>query len=74
MQNVSNRQRRAQSKMASGPETAEYVILDPSHRVDLRGEFAGVKVVVKNGHQTVRLTESAARFYLDSGSIAPLAS
>jgi len=51
------------------PSTHEYEILDPSHRPDLRGEFAGAKVFHRGGKQFVRLHEAQAKFYLDSGSV-----
>lgn len=51
------------------PSTHEYEILDPMHRPDLRGEFAGGKVYHRGGKQFVRLTEAQAKFYEDSGSV-----
>jgi hypothetical protein len=75
MKNMSHRHRRAALKSAAvrGPELKPYVILDASHRPDLRGEFGGVKVKkLPNGKQVVHLTDKTARFYLDSGSIAPM--
>jgi hypothetical protein len=47
----------------------EYEVLDPHHKPDLNGELAGGKVYRKQGREYVMLTESQARFYLDSGSI-----
>jgi hypothetical protein len=51
------------------PQTHEYEILDPSHQPDLRGEFAGTKVMHRGGKHFVRLNDAQAKFYLDSGSI-----
>lgn len=73
MKNMSYRHHRAARKMAAkmGPVLTDYVIVDPAHRPDLRGELAGAKVRHHDGKQIVSLTENAARFYLDSGSIRP---
>jgi hypothetical protein len=54
--------------------TSDYEILDPAHRPDLKGEFAGAKVFREGTKQFVSLTESQAKFYLDSGAIAPVES
>jgi hypothetical protein len=73
MKNLAHRHRRAARKMgAAAPVLTAYVICDPDHRPDLRGEFAGTKVVRMGSQQVVYLSASAARFYLDSGSIEPL--
>lgn len=73
MQNMSYRHRRAARKMAAkmGPVLTDYMIVDPAHRPDLRGELAGAKVRHHEGKQIVALTKKAAQFYLDSGSIRP---
>jgi len=52
--------------------TQEYEILDPSHQPDSKGELGGAKVYVRGGKQLVRMTPDHAKFYLDSGSLAPL--
>lgn len=49
----------------------DYVIVDPGHRPDMRGEFGGAKVALVAGKQVVRLSEAQAKFYLDSGVIRP---
>jgi hypothetical protein len=74
LNNMAHRHRRAARKLGAraAPATKEYVITDSDHKPDLRGEFAGVKVTRNGGQQIVRLSDSAARFYLDSGSIKPL--
>jgi hypothetical protein len=73
MHNLAHRHRRAARKLgAVGPVLKAYVILDPDHHADLRGEFAGVRVTQVGGQQVVMLSDTAARFYLDSGSIEPL--
>jgi hypothetical protein len=74
MQNMAHRHRRAALKMGAkaGPALKEYVILDTNHRPDLRGEFAGCKVRLEGHQHVVKLSETAARFYIDSGSIKPL--
>jgi hypothetical protein len=51
----------------------EFEVLDPNHEPDLNGELAGGKVYKRGLKQYVRLTVDQARFYLDSGSIAPVA-
>jgi hypothetical protein len=51
----------------------EFEVLDPHHEPDLNGELAGGKVYKRGVKQFVRLTAEQARFYLDSGSIAPVA-
>ena len=48
----------------------EYMITDPHHRPDLRGEFAGAKVYYRGGNQFVKLTASQAQFYLDGGALS----
>lgn len=50
----------------------EYQVLDPFHEPDLNGELAGGKVYKRSGKEFVKLTADQARFYLDSGSIAPV--
>lgn len=73
MKNMSHRHRRAALKNGkAGPVMKAYVILDPAHRPDLRGEFGGVKVKKLHGKHVVHLSEKTARFYMDSGSIAPM--
>jgi hypothetical protein len=54
------------------PEIKAYVITDPHHRPDLRGEFAGAKVRKMGMQQVVDLTDKAAKYYLDAGAIKPL--
>lgn len=61
---------RQAAKNAGPPPTSEYEILDPNHRPDLRGHFAGQRVYTRGGKQYVRLNDQQAKFYLDSGSIA----
>ena len=51
----------------------EFEVLDPNHQPDMNGELAGGKVYKKGAKQFVRLTVDQARFYLDSGSITPVA-
>ena len=51
------------------PVAEEYIINDPNHKPDLRGEFAGQKPYQRGIVWYVRLTPSQARFYLASGSI-----
>lgn len=70
---VSIRQQRLakQAALMQKAETAEYEILDPHHRPDLRGEFAGVKVYQRGPKQYVQLTPAQAQFHLDQGGIAP---
>lgn len=53
-------------------QTAEYVILDPAHHPDLKGEFAASRVYRRGDKQLVSLTPAQARFYLDQGGIEPL--
>jgi hypothetical protein len=70
---VSNRHQYAARKAApTATPTSEYEILDPGHKPDLKGEFAGARVQRRDNKQVVSLTDSQAKFYLDSGSIAPL--
>jgi hypothetical protein len=54
------------------PERRIYRIIAPTHKPDLRGHFAGVKVERHGAHATVLLTEKQARFYLDQGALEPL--
>jgi hypothetical protein len=69
---VSHRHKRAAAKAApKAPATAPYVIVDPHHKPDLRGELAGAKVKRHGTDQIVHLTEKQAKFYLDSGSLRP---
>ena len=49
------------------PDNRDYEILDPDHRPDLRGEFAGTRVQQRGDKQIVNLTEVQAKFYLDQG-------
>ena len=51
----------------------EFEVLDPNHEPDLNGELAGGKVYRRGAKEYVRLTVDQARFYLDSGSIQPVA-
>jgi hypothetical protein len=53
------------------PAAEEYVITDPNHKPDLRGQFGGQPVYQRGLVQYVRLTPSQAKFYLSSGSIKP---
>jgi hypothetical protein len=71
---VSIRQQALARKEAAmkAPETAEYVITDPNHHPDLRGEFAGARVYRRGEQQLVRLTPAQAQFYLDQGGLEPL--
>lgn len=62
-------QNAARKAEAQAPVTHVYEILDPHHRPDLNGEFAGQKVFMRGTKQCVRLSESQAKFYVDSGSI-----
>lgn len=70
---VSIRQQNLAKKAAlmTPTETAEYVITDPHHQPDLRGEFAGSKVYRRGEQQLVRLTQSQAQFYIDQGGLEP---
>ncbi len=65
---------RAAKQAAAGRPLAkkDYVIIDPAHKPDLRGEFAGAKVTYVGGQQMVRLSDAQAKFYLDQGTIRPL--
>jgi len=70
MTNVSNRHRRAALKappVAAIPQ--EYMITDPNHKADLRGELGGGKVYVRADKQYVKLTQAQAKFYQDSGAL-----
>lgn len=66
---VSHRHKRLHGNVRKAAPTFDYAITDGNHRPDLRGEFAGVRVAKHGGKHVVRLTERAARFYLDSGSL-----
>lgn len=73
MLNMAHRHRRAARKAgAKAVERMDYVITDPHHRPDLRGEFAGAKVRKVGGKQVVALSAKQARFYLDQGVLEPL--
>ena len=73
MVGVSNRILHIVGKMGRPPDPLiEYEVLDPMHEPDLNGELAGGKVYKKSGKEYVKLTADQARFYLDSGSIAPV--
>lgn len=52
--------------------THDYEITDRTHKPDLRGEFAGVKVKRIGSRQVVRLSERQAKFYLDQGVLRRL--
>lgn len=71
MSNMAHRHRRAAQKNSAQAVSSkkEYVILDSSHKPDLRGEFAGAKVTRIGSRHTVWLSDKTARFYLDSASI-----
>lgn len=71
LKNVSHRHNRAMRNAVATPERKPFFITDPSHQPDLKGEFGGVKVNRIDGKQVVHLTEKTARFYLDSGAVAP---
>jgi hypothetical protein len=72
--NLSTRQTWLAKEAGRKPDPLfEYEVLDPHHKPDLNGELAGGKVYRKQGKEFVMLTESQARFYLDSGSIQPVA-
>jgi hypothetical protein len=74
MVQLSNRQRRAAAKSPKAlTPTSEYMIIDPTHKPDLRGELAGGKVYVRGGKQHVRLTDRQAMFHRAQGKIAPVA-
>jgi hypothetical protein len=67
---LSNRQSWLAKEAGRKPDPLiEYEVLDPHHKPDLNGELAGGRVYRKLGKEFVMLTESQARFYLDSGSI-----
>jgi hypothetical protein len=51
------------------PAAEEYIIQDPHHKPDLRGEFAGQKPYQRGIVWYVQLTPSQAKFYLASGSV-----
>lgn len=74
MTNKSNRHRRAAMKLGASlvPESRDYEILDPDHRPDLRGEFAGAKVQQRGDKQIVNLNDAQAQFYLDQGALKPM--
>jgi hypothetical protein len=67
-------QRAAKKAGAQPPERKTYVITDPYHRPDMRGEFAGAKVRKMGLQQLVDLTDKQAKYYLDAGAIKPLLS
>ena len=70
MHNLSHRHRHALRKQVVGGEPVhDYQIVDPTHRPDLRGEFAGAKVRRRDQKQFVSLTPSQAQFYLTQGAI-----
>jgi hypothetical protein len=72
--NLSTRQAWLAKEAGRKPDPLiEYEVLDPHHKPDLNGELAGGKVYRKLGKEYVMLTEQQARFYLDSGSIQPVA-
>ena len=54
---------------AIGHVVSRYKIVDPTHTPDLRGELAGSRVIKIGADSFVNLTETQAKFYLDSGSI-----
>jgi hypothetical protein len=70
LKNMSHRHNRAMQQARPVPQLKTFHIVDPNHRPDLKGEFGGVKVERHGNKQVVRMTEAAARFYLDSGAIA----
>jgi hypothetical protein len=73
MVGVSNRIMHIVGKMPRPADPLiEYQVLDPMHEPDLNGELAGGKVYKRSGKEFVKLTAEQARFYLDSGSIAPV--
>jgi hypothetical protein len=73
MAQLSNRQAWMKNEAGRKPDPLfEYEVLDPHHKPDLNGELAGGKVYRKAGKEFVMLTESQARFYLDSGGIGPV--
>jgi hypothetical protein len=61
--------RRRQLEARAVPIKHEYQITHPTHKPDLRGEFAGVKVYRRGGKQFVKLSPAQAKFYLDQGAI-----
>jgi hypothetical protein len=71
MTNKAPRHRRLALKLgaALGPESRDYEILDPDHRPDMRGEFAGARVQQRGDKQIVNLNDAQARFYLDQGAL-----
>ena len=70
MANLSSRNAYLAKEQGRKPDPLiEYEVLDPHHKPDLNGELAGGKVYRKGGKEFVMLTESQARFYLDSASI-----
>ena len=64
---VSERHKRAARLEEKVFPVKEYEITDPQHMPDLKGEFAGVKVIFRGGKQYVRLTDKQALFYKDQG-------
>jgi hypothetical protein len=74
MANLSTRQAYLAKQAGLQPAPLiEYEVIDPYHKPDLNGELAGGKVYKRAGKQYVELTAQQARFYLDSGSIKPVA-
>ena len=64
--------RRLRQAAAAAPLRKPYVLVSPTARPDLRGEFAGVKVQRNGNQMVVYLSDRQARFYLDQGVIQPL--
>jgi hypothetical protein len=74
MANLSTRQQYLAKQAGQQPAPlVEFEVIDPYHKPDLNGELAGGKVYKRQGKQYVMLTEDQARFYLDGGSIQPVA-
>lgn len=65
-------QRMAARAGRQAPLRREYEITDPTHKPDLRGEFAGAKVARRGSKQFVTLSDQQARFYLDQGVLRPV--
>lgn len=61
--------RRLRLAAVAAPARQPYVLISPTARPDLRGEFAGVKVQRDGNQMVVFLSERQARFYLDQGVI-----
>ena len=66
---VSERLKRAAALEGKTFPVQEYEITDPHHVPDLKGEFAGARVVFRGGKQYVMLTDAQAKFYKDQGVI-----